>query len=524
MPAALLAAGLVLGTRAEAQTTERVSIASDGSEGNGLSFYSAISADGRFVAFDSSAENLVPGDTNAREDIFVHDRNTGVTERVSVTSGGGEGFSGAFKPALSSDGRYVAFDSSGLATVCAGGFSSHIFVHDRTTHETECVSVTSDGNGEDGFSDNAAISAGGRFVAFSSSSSNLVEGDTNRLQDVFVHDRVTGITERVSVASDGTEGNGVCFQTDISADGRFVAFDSRANNLVTADTNEEYDIFVHDRVTGTTERVSVASDGTQGNDESFDPAISADGRFVAFSSNASNLVADDSNGTGDVFVHDRVTGVTERVSITSDSWQGNGGSYIADISSDGRIVVFRSDATNFVADDTNALQDIFVHDRVTGNTERVNIASDGAQANGKSRQPAISPGGRYVAFSSGASNLVAGDTNDTGDIFVHDRGAPPQLVVAGACPGSVSLSLTGATPEGQVAFGWGSGEGAFTLPPGLCAGAEIDLADPHPLIVLTADPSGAISRNETVGAGACGRLLQALDITTCGASNVAGLP
>src|SRR5438132_6140403 len=175
-------------------------------------------------------------------------------------------------------------------------------------------------------------------------------------------------TERVSVASDGTtEGNDASLGSALSADGRFVAFDSAATDLVAGDTNLVSDVFVHDRQTGTTERVSVASDGAQGNGSSgllsfaFSPALSADGRFVAFVSFATNLVAGDTNGATDVFVHDRQTGTTERVSVASDGTQGNAASTGAALSADGRFVAFHSTATNLVADDTNGKTDVFVH-------------------------------------------------------------------------------------------------------------------------------------------------------------------
>src|SRR5947209_1614213 len=266
------------GRSAGAQTTVRVSVASDGTEGNDVSLGSALSADGRFVAFDSAATDLVAGDTNGVSDVFVHDRQTGTTERVSVASDGAQGNG-----------------SSGLVT----------------------------------FAFPPALSADGRFVAFVSFATNLVASDTNGATDVFVHDRQTGTTERVSVASDGTEGNAASAGATLSADGRFVAFHSAATNLVAGDTNGTNDVFVHDRQTGTTERVSV-------NGFSAGPALSADGRFVAFHSTATNLVAGDTNGATDVFVHDRQTGTTERVSVASDGTQGNDASSYPALSADGR--------------------------------------------------------------------------------------------------------------------------------------------------------------------------------------------
>ena len=224
-----------------------------------------------------------------------------------------------------------------------------------------------------------SISAEGRYVAFASLATDLVPGDSNELCDVFVHDQQTGDTFLVSVASNGTQGNGDSNRPSISADGRYVAFESWASNLVPGDTNHNYDVFVHDRQTGQTERVSVASDGTQGNGFCTSPSISADGRHVAFTSEASNLVAADTNDAGDVFVHDRQTGQTERVSVASDGTQGNGFCASPSISADGRYTAFRPEASNLVRGDANDIEDIFVHDRQTGQTVRISVASQGSQ-------------------------------------------------------------------------------------------------------------------------------------------------
>ena len=312
-------------------------------------------------------------------------------------------------------------NASNLVEGDSNGFGD-VFVHDRVTGETMRVSVASDGTQGNSMSDTPSISADGRYVAFSSYASNLVDGDTNGWIDVFVHDRVTGITELVSVASDGTQGNNYSALPSISTEGRYVTFESVASNLVDGDTNGSYDVFVHDRVTGETQRVSVTSDGTQGNGWSYFSTISADGRYVAFESEATNLVDGDTNGFRDVFVHDRVTGETQRVSVASDGTQGNGHSdWLSSISTDGRYVAFESEATNLVSLDTNTAWDVFVHDRVAGETERVSIASNGTQGNDGSYWPSISSDGRYVAFTSDTTNLVDGDTNGFRDVFVHDR-------------------------------------------------------------------------------------------------------
>ncbi len=428
--------------------TTRVSVATDSDQGNGVSVDPSVSDDGRYVVFTSLANNLVVGDTNICEwnlpshqclDVFVHDRQTGETTRVSVATSGTQGNSDSSSPAISADGRYVAFMSFannlvvGDTNICESNLPSHqcpdVFVHDRQTGETTRISVATDGTQGNRDSYSAALSADGRYVVFESAASNLVSGDTNGQNDVFVHDRETGETERVSVATNGVQGNSGSGTPALSADGRYVAFLSYANNLVVGDTNICFldviscgDIFVHDRETGETERVSVATNGVQGNGDAFGAAISADGRYVAFRSRASNLVGGDTNGLDDIFVHDRQIGQTMRVSVATGGTQGNSGSGTPAISADGRYVAFLSYANNLVVGDTNELDDIFVHDRQTGQTTRVSVATDGGQGNNYSGLPAISADGRYVAFHSAASTLVSSDTNGFPDVFVHDRG------------------------------------------------------------------------------------------------------
>jgi Tol biopolymer transport system component len=289
------------------------------------------------------------------------------------------------------------------------------------------VSVASDGTEANDISWARSISGDGQYVAFISKASNLVAGDNNNRLDAFVHDRLTGETTRVSVASDGTRANRDSAGASISGDGRYVAFYSFATNLVARDTNDREDVFVHDRITGETTRVSVASDGTQGRSHSFKPSISGDGRYVAFYSRATNLVGGDTNGVEDIFVHDRVTGETTRVSVASDGTEGDSYSHHRpSISEDGRYVAFESSASNLVTDDSNGQRDVFVHDRLTAATTRVSVALDGTEGNNWSRRSSISADGRYVAFESWASNLVAGDTNGQRDVFLMPLG--PRLL------------------------------------------------------------------------------------------------
>jgi uncharacterized membrane protein len=426
--AAVAAVLLLIGGAAGASPdlTALVSLNSNGIQGSSDSLYPCISTDGRYVAFTSYATNLVENDTNATSDIFVRDREAWATTRVSVKTDGTQGNDASSNCAISADGRYVAFESyaTNLVDNDTNG-KRDVFVHDRQTGTTTRVSVKSDGSEANARSEQSAISGDGRYVAFQSQASNLVDGDTNGLQDVFVHDRQDGATTRASVRSDGTQGNDASEFPAISADGRYVAFDSLASNLVDGDTNGKLDIFVHDRQTGATTRASVKSDGSQGNGPSYYPSISDDGRYVAFDSRASNLVDGDSNGASDVFVHDRQTGATTRVSVKTDGSEGNNDSDRSTISADGRFVAFASYATNLVEGDTNATKDIFLHDRQAAVTSRVSVDSGGIQGNSYSDYPAISADGRYVVFHSAASNLVSGDTNGRPDVFVLDRAEYP---------------------------------------------------------------------------------------------------
>ena len=313
---------------------------------------------------------------------------------------------------------------------------SDVFVHDRTTGATTRVSVDSAGNQGTGGSFArigsyaASISGNGRFVAFVSDFTSFT-GDG--IGDVFVHDRSTGTTTDVTVATDGMPGSvGYSYRLAISGDGRYVAYDSSSVNLVSDDTNGARDVIVRDLVTSSTTRISLDAAGTQGDGDSFLSSISADGRYVAFVSSAANLVTGDTNGGSDVFVKDRTTGATTRVSV---DWAGNQASaglsdFAAPISEDGRYVAFTSSASTLVAGDTNGKSDVFVHDLTSHATTRVSVDSAGNQANNGSLGEGISGDGRYVAYSSDASNLVAGDANGFTDVFVGDRDAIPAVPAA----------------------------------------------------------------------------------------------
>ena len=421
--------------------TTRVSVSSSGEEGNGGSepFFSpsqpSISADGRFVVFYSSASNLVPGDTNGFDDLFLHDRQTGITSRVTDSSIAQNLEFGSSHSSISADGRFAAYS---FGPVFSYGSVKQIFIYDRQAGSTSQLHV--DGSG--GVTDvllHPAMSADGRYVAYDAVI-RLEPGDPFvNASRIFVHDRQAGSTTLVS-------GNSLDFSQNpsISADGRYVAFHSNKRNLVAGDTNSTYDVFVYDQQTGGTSRVSLSSSGEEGALPSFSASITADGRYVAFASSAPNLVPGDTNDATDVFVHDRQTGSTTRVSVSSGGDEGSGTN--PSISADGRFVMFESGATNLIAGDTNDSVDVFVHDRQTGTTSRVSVASSGEEGDDRSEDAASSADGRYVVFDSDAANLVAGDTNNFDDVFVHERGGPvsslQSLTVTRSGDGSGTVAST----------------------------------------------------------------------------------
>lgn len=399
-----------------------VSRANDGTLGNDFSSLNTLSADGRYVAFYSRASNLVSGDTNSAGDIFAHDRLSRQVTRVSVASNGGQSNQDSYgRPVISVDGRYVIFTSSAsnLVEDDTNGYDD-VFVHDRQTGQTTRISVASNGFEANGHSSSGAISSDGRYIVFDSRASTLVSGDTNGATDVFVHDQHTSQTTRVSMAFDGSEGNGTSYNPSLSADGRYVAFTSSANNLVSDDTNQASDIFVYDRQSGQTTRVSVASNGDQGDQWSALAMISADGRYVAFDSFATTLVSGDTNDQRDMFVHDRQSGQTVRVSVAADGTQGDGWSYNPYISADGRYIVFDSFATNLVPGNAKYFSKVLLYDQQSGQLTLLASGYPGYALHSPSLFPSISANGRFIAFASAATHVME-DTNGISDVFVYDQ-------------------------------------------------------------------------------------------------------
>jgi hypothetical protein len=352
-------------------TTERVNVDSNGSEATGdpcfIDNSTCISADGRFASFSGMADNLAPGvDTNGAEGMntFVHDRLTGITEAVDVTPAG-ICASFSYGGSMSADGRYVAFTSDDSALLPGSTLTFlHTWVRDRLAGTTEIVSVDSSGNlANDSSSLGQYLSADGRFVCFGSVASNLVPGVSG--MHAYIHDRLTGTTELVDVDAYGLPSDYGVGPGPMSGDGRFVAFYSDSPNLIGPGPRVSQ-VFVRDRQTGINTIVSVDSNGARGSPDSGPATISADGRFVSFQSAATNLVADDTNGKDDVFVHDRLSGATTRWDVgpggrqsdSSDRWIV---ASMPAISGDGRFVAFEGWGDDLVGDDTNGLIDVFVH-------------------------------------------------------------------------------------------------------------------------------------------------------------------
>ncbi len=470
--AILVCLGLV-GTAA-AQDAEPMRLISSGSNGrptNGASGGVGTNESGSTVVFYSDASNLVPSDTNGMRDVFVRDAGSATIERISVSSAGAQ---------------------ANRASHAQGG--------------------------------NVAVSGDGAIVAFYSAATNLVAGDTNRASDIFVRDRSAGVTQLISVASDGTPGNGPSFWPSISADGRLVAFQSEASNLVPDDTNNLSDIFVHDRVSG----VTIRACRTQGNGASSNPAISRDGRFVAFASYATNLVAGDTNGKVDIFVCDLASGVAERVSVDSKGAQGNGDSILPALSADGNIVGFKSLADNLVPGDRNNVVDVFVFDRTSRRTERISVSITGGNADDFSFPPSLSDDGRFVAFGSAATNLVSNDANHVSDVFVRDRqigrtlmvdvndfkepanggtpDAPPAISGDGKRVAFASAATNLVAEDRDTAVDIYVGQNPYfgenACPFGVCSGSKVCVdgfcVDPSPSPTVTKTPTPTKTRTPTL--------------------------
>ncbi len=340
--------------------------------------------------------------------------------------------------AISGDGDVVAFAVGNGAVLPGPNGNGHVYLKVRSTGAIEDPIVTTSGAVSSASATLGELSGDGRYLAFSSDASDLIVGDTNGKRDLFVRDRVGAVTTRVSVSSASVEGNDTSNFGRISSDGRYVAFSSDATNLVTGDGNGKLDVFLRDTQAQTTERVSIGIGGVDANGFSFALDVSDDGRYVLFSSDASNLVAGDLNGADDLFLHDRTLATTELITVSTAGVRSNGTFIIgASMSADGSLVVFDSNATNLVVGDTNKKYDIFLRDRNAGTTTRISLGSS-AEANGDSWDPTISANGLAIAFESRAKNLSPLDPNGHADIYLHDVPTGTTTLVSLSCDGIVA--------------------------------------------------------------------------------------
>lgn len=401
--------------------TTRLSETTLGGESDSASFSVKLSDNGRFAVFQTNATNLITADSNGVSDVVLKDLQTGVLTCMSCAAGGIVGDGASTSPTISGDGRFVAFQSAATNLVAGdSNVATDVFVREIATGALEIASRATGVAGAPGVatSGQARLSSTGQFVVFSSIAANLVSGDTNAQADVFVRDRLNSGTTRVSVATGGGQasgGFGGATASTISADGRFVVFTSGQQTLSVGDTNNLADAFMHDRQTTTTERLSTTA-GTTGS--CLDPTISADGSMVAFSSTFADLVTGDTNAARDTFYRARTSAVLTRITAAG-AVEANGPLEVPSLNGNGTKIAFQSAASNLIAVDTNASNDIFNLNIGTGVISRISVSTAGLEATGSSTFPWYASNSDIVAFSSGASNLIANDANASVDTFAN---------------------------------------------------------------------------------------------------------
>ncbi len=484
---------------AEAGPTRWVSLNASGQEPDSCSTHPSVSADGRFVAFESGASDLAAGDANGKSDIFVWDSRTGVISLVSINAAGdGSGNGASYRPVISHDGRYVVFQSSADDLVPGSGTQDNIFVRDLALKKTYWISRNISGEPPARLCQKQNISAGGRWILYTTTAKDIVAEDDNVYFDIFLHDRQTGQTSWLSAPSPDVAGSHHnSYNASISADGSLAVFDSFARDLV-ADSGSSRHVYSRSLDDSSLKILTYNKDGGLPDSASQNPHISSDGRFVVFESLATNLVENDQNGKKDIFMHELETGATRMISVNQagDDGGDNDSDFLGGLSSDGRYVVFRSAASNLINGGTSGEKLIYVRDVVAGTTAVVSVNSEGQAAEADCfDHGAISANGRYVAFSCKSANLAEGMSGVYDNIFLHDYLGPgpwdmpqsPELV--SPADGAADLGLT---PELTVNTGqeesltlvhWqialdpnffqvifeGEGSASLTLPPYLLA-------------------------------------------------------
>ena len=396
------------------------SVSSDGVLSNGYSDRPSLSWTGQYLAYASVGSNLTSTlDDNQENDVFVLNRQNGKVELVSQNALGKVGSASSCNPSISADGRFVAFISDAKNLLLADSDARpDVYVADTWTGKLQLASVSSAGVKSNGFCEEPRISADGKTVCFSTDGNNLVPGDTGFDSDIFVHDLETGITEMASSGPTGIQGNDESFYPWLSGDGRYVVFESNATNLVVGGTSGSSQIFLLDRQGGGMTVVSRGLGGAEPNDDCWSASISADGNRVAYLSFADDIVAGDGNNQSDVFVWTRASDTTTRASVSSLGVEANDESMCPALSADGELVVFASIASNLVPGDANSNFDVFVHNMATAATSRVSLGLDPSGPTGASVFPTIAPGAHSIAFHGSSGDLVVGDDNGVPDIFI----------------------------------------------------------------------------------------------------------
>lgn len=509
---------LILVVLAQVPFTTRVSVDDAGLQGMQSSGNPVITPDGRYVAFQSDAA-FVPADTNGMTDVYVHDRLLGTTELVSWTYLNTISTGRALEPCISADGQRIAFYSAATDLVpnpdANGSFD--VFLRDRTLGTTELISVSLTGAAGDQYSFFPDISGDGRYIVYESRATDLVTGDTLGVSDVFRRDLLTNTTDRVSVGPGGVEANNYSSRPAISADGHSVAFESQATNLGPPDTGPTRDIYVRNYAMGSMVMASLKSTGGQSIFGSANPDISGDGTVVVFEGNG--LVPNDTNGATDVHLRDFVLGKTTRVSTSSIGTEAHGYSVTPSISDNGRFVAFKCSAKDilFPKAPTQPYTQIYVKDRKYGSTGLISANPTGDYGAHISETPAISADGQWVAFGSYASDLVPGDSNDVRDIFVHEQliGGPRLNVYQVGTGFLATLEIGDATPGGPVLVGFSLGDqGPLATPLGL-----ISLGSSFGTLLLVADGQGETQLTASVVLHGHPLFVQAVDLTSGRVSN-----
>ena len=451
----------------------RISNNTNGLLSNGRAYQPDISRNGQYVVYESEATDLISGDTNGEGDVFLYSVASGNINRVSEPFAVGEPNGWSREPSISETGNYIAFtsDADNLIAGDTNGFSD-IFVFSQTTQQLRRVSIASDDSQADLFSNNPAISGNGRFVVFMSFATNLVNPPPPTFSQfqVYLHDRNPDLdavwdepgqilTIPVSINNNGDLANdfaGFRGRVAVSDDGMTIAFVSSATNLVANDMNGVDDVFIHRRDPDNnnipdepglveTIRVSVSSLGNEGDLDSFDVQISADGDLIVFNSNATNLVPNDTNGRADVFVYNRPFGTTTRVSVSSSGAENPGGGQVPDISANGRYITFHANDSTLVNPTCATMLDcVYRHDHITGQTQLITYQPDGTPSWGHTYQPVVSSGGDKIAFLSDNGFLDGNTSNNEVNVYLWTG-----IIDPGSLPNQVYLPqvTTGTSPN-----------------------------------------------------------------------------